>query len=100
MVCMKHGQFIPIPFSSMVDPVSGRTRVRLVDTESYAYTIARRYMVRLCEDDFDNDQVVAQYAATVGMTSAAFRERFKKSSGPTAPRRGEHRPAAGRTGIG
>ncbi len=60
----------------MLDPVTGRTRVRLVDTWSCSYEIARRYMVRLSEADVGNDEAVMRYTSSVAMTRAAFRERF------------------------
>ena len=81
MVCLRHGAFTPIPFSSMLDPLTGRTRVRLVDTSAGSYDSARRYMVRLSEDDLDNDQAVALYARAAGMTVTAFRERFRAVAG-------------------
>ena len=38
---------MPIPFDTMIDPETGRTRVRSVDVSSTRYAIARRYMIRL-----------------------------------------------------
>src|SRR3989339_1014470 len=45
MISMQGGQFVPIPYSSMVDPRTGRPRVRMVDIHSTRYAIARRYML-------------------------------------------------------
>jgi 6-phosphofructokinase 1 len=42
MVSMQGGRFVPIPFSQMLDPQTGRTRVRRVDIHSARYGIARR----------------------------------------------------------
>src|SRR5947207_13147375 len=44
MVSMQGGHFVPMPFSSLIDRETGRTRIRLVDTRSTRYAIARRYM--------------------------------------------------------
>ena len=38
----------------MLDPKTGRTRVRMVDIDTEYYKIARRYMLRLRRDDFDD----------------------------------------------
>ena len=46
MVSIQNGRFIPIPFGEILDPATGRTRVRMVDIESESYAIARRYMIR------------------------------------------------------
>ena len=42
MVMLVDGRFRPQPFSEMLDPRTGRTRVRLVDVASEQYQIARR----------------------------------------------------------
>jgi 6-phosphofructokinase 1 len=76
MVSMQGGHFVPIPFSSMIDSETGRTRLRFVDTHSTRYAIARRYMIRLRRDDFDDPLELAKLAATAHMTNEAFREQF------------------------
>jgi 6-phosphofructokinase 1 len=77
MISMQGGHFVPIPFSTMLDPVTGRTRVRTVDIHSTRYGIARRYMVRLRRDDFDNPQKLARLASSVALTPQQFRGRFE-----------------------
>jgi 6-phosphofructokinase len=77
MVSMQGGQFVPIPFADMVDAKTGRTRVRLVDTSSTRYAIARRYMIRLRRDDFEDPHELAKFAATCGLTLQEFRDRFE-----------------------
>ena len=54
MISMQGGHFVPMPFATMIDRETGRTRVRLVDITSTRYAIARRYMIRLRRDDFDD----------------------------------------------
>src|SRR4029453_8274170 len=54
MISMQAGNLVPIPFEELVDPDTGRTKVRMVDTHSTRYAIARRYMIRLRRDDFDD----------------------------------------------
>ena len=44
LISMQGGRFVPVPFDEIVDPESGRMRVRLVDVSSTRYAIARRYM--------------------------------------------------------
>jgi 6-phosphofructokinase 1 len=79
MVSMQGGTFVPIPLQSMLDPATGRTRVRLVDIHSTRYAIARRYMIRLRRDDFEDRYALARYAATCGMTPEQFRRQFESS---------------------
>lgn len=77
MISMQAGHFVPIPFAQMVDPVTGRARIRAVDTRSARYAIARRYMIRLRRDDFDDPHELAKFAATAGMTLDEFRAQFE-----------------------
>jgi len=85
MVSMQGGHFVPIPFSSMIDGETGRTRVRLVDTHSTRYAIARRYMIRLRRDDFEDPHELARFAATVHMSLQDFRRQFEYLIGYEPP---------------
>lgn len=77
MISMQGGQFVPVPFSQMLDPNTGRTRVRMVDIHTTRYAIARRYMLRLRRDDFDDPHELARFAATAHLTLEEFREQFE-----------------------
>jgi 6-phosphofructokinase len=76
MVSMQAGHFVPIPFSALIDPRTGRTKVRLVDVASTRYAIARRYMIRLRRDDVEDPRELAKLAATAGLTVEEFRRQF------------------------
>jgi 6-phosphofructokinase 1 len=77
MISMQGGHFRAIPFAEMIDPDTGRTRVRLVDIHSTRYAIARRYMIRLRRDDFEDPHELAKFAATAGLSLQAFRDEFE-----------------------
>jgi ATP-dependent phosphofructokinase / diphosphate-dependent phosphofructokinase len=77
MISMQGGHFVPIPFSKMLDPATGRTKVRLVDVHSTRYAIARRYMLRLRRDDFEDPHELAKFAATAGLSLQEFRQQFE-----------------------
>ncbi len=76
MVSIQDGRFTPISFKRMLDPATGRAKVRMVDTASQSYQIARQYMIRLNEDDFDDPAAVGRYAALTGLSPERFRQRF------------------------
>ncbi|HET8720500.1 MAG TPA: 6-phosphofructokinase, partial [Nitrospira sp.] len=76
MVSIQDGRFAPIPFKALLDPVTGRARVRMVDTESQSYQIARQYMIRLEDDDFKDQERLARHAALVHLSPEAFVQRF------------------------
>lgn len=76
MVSIQNGRFIPIPFDRILDPATGRTKVRMVDVESESYAIARRYMIRLSSDDLRQPSELSRLAGTVRLSPEQFRERF------------------------
>ena len=76
VVSMQAGQFVPIPFTELFDHATRRTKVRVVDIHSTRYAIARRYMLRLRRDDFDDEHDLAKFAATVGLSLEEFRRQF------------------------
>jgi 6-phosphofructokinase len=77
MISIDGGRFVPIPFGAMIDGGTGRTRVRLVDIASTRYAIARRYMIRLRRDDFEDPHELAKLAATARIPLEAFRDEFE-----------------------
>src|SRR6266705_78078 len=52
MVTIQSGRLVPIPFGLMVDPKTGKVRVRYVDVESEMYQTLSAYMIRLKPEDF------------------------------------------------
>ena len=76
MVSIQNGHFVPLYFKEIIDPVTQRTRVRMVDPASETFYIARRYMLRLNLADFEDPHELAKYAATAGISLEEFREQF------------------------
>jgi 6-phosphofructokinase 1 len=78
MVSLQGGNFVPIPFSQMLDPATGRTKVRMVDINSTRYAIARRYMIRLRRDDFEDPATLAKFGAVCNpkLSVDDFRKQF------------------------
>jgi ATP-dependent phosphofructokinase / diphosphate-dependent phosphofructokinase len=77
MVSMQGGNFVAVPFASMLDPKTGRAKVRLVDVASTRYAIARRYMIRLRRDDFSDPRDLAAVSAAAGLSTDEFRRQFE-----------------------
>lgn len=76
MVSIQNGYFVPLFFSDIIDPVTKRTKVRMVDPSSESFYIARRYMLRLNQADFEDPHELAKYAATCGISLEEFRKQF------------------------
>jgi 6-phosphofructokinase 1 len=77
MVSIQGGRLVPIPFDDLVEPASGKTKVRLVDTNSEGFRVARAYMIRLEADDFAHAAWVDRLADAAHLTPGAFRQRFE-----------------------
>jgi len=93
MVSMQAGNFVPVPFAEMLDPETGRARIRLVDIYSTRYAIARRYMIRIRRDDFHDPYDLAKFAATAGLSLEEFRREFEYLIADEPPALVLHDPA-------
>jgi 6-phosphofructokinase 1 len=77
MVSMQGGEFVPMPFRELLDSTTGRTRIRYVNIHSTRYAIARRYMIRLRRDDFENPHEIARFAAAAHLSLEQFKNQFE-----------------------
>ena len=76
MVSIQNGKFVPMYFKDIIDPETLKTKVRMVDPASESFYIARRYMLRLNQADFDDPHELAKLAATAGMSIDKFQKTF------------------------
>lgn len=86
VVTLQGGHFKGIPFEEMMDPATGRTRVRMVDIDSARYRIARRYMIRLRRDDFESDTELQKLAKSAKLPLDEFRKQFEYLIADEPPR--------------
>ena len=76
MVSIQNAKFVPMYFKDIIDPKTLKTKVRMVDPASESFYIARRYMLRLNQADFDDPHELAKLAATAGMSIETFKQKF------------------------
>jgi 6-phosphofructokinase 1 len=76
LISIQQGLFKPVPFTDIMDPRTGRMRVRMVDVENDRYKIGRAYMLRLKREDFDDPHELERLARTAGLSPDAFRSEF------------------------
>jgi 6-phosphofructokinase 1 len=76
MVSIQNGRFVPLYFKDILDPVTKKTKVRMVDPSSESFYIARRYMLRLSKSDFEDPYELAKYAVTCGISLEEFKKQF------------------------
>lgn len=68
---------VPVPFADLVDPDSGRTRVRPVDVTSDGYATARALQARVDASDLEDGELLAAIAKAGNLTPDETRERFR-----------------------
>jgi 6-phosphofructokinase 1 len=76
LVSIQQGRFTPVPFDNIMDPHTGRMRVRMVDIDSDRYRIAYAYMLRLKKSDFEDPRELAKLASAANTTPERFRSEF------------------------
>lgn len=85
IITLQHNQVVPIPYDQMINPVTGRTEVRLVDTSSFRYQISYRTMTRLKPDHAGDETLFERLAALTNLTAEDFKQRYGYLAG-VAPR--------------
>ncbi|MCE5285291.1 MAG: 6-phosphofructokinase [Pelosinus sp.] len=65
----------PLPFAEIIDPVTKKTQVRMVNMEGVQYRVARAFMTRLGKADFAPDQV-KKLAAVTNVSPQQFAKEF------------------------
>jgi len=76
MVTIQAGRLVPIPFGLMLDPKTGKVRVRYVDVDSEMYQTLWAYMIRLKPEDFDDPATRAALARAGNLDERELVERF------------------------
>ena len=77
VIAIDGDRFKPLPFAENIDPLTGKTRLRMVDIQSERYRVARRYMIRLNREDFEDMHQIAKLAATAGISLDEFKRTFR-----------------------
>src|SRR3990170_2716339 len=75
-VCLDGVQLRVQPFEDLLDPKTGRTRIRPVNLDSVHYRTARDYMIRLSQHDLEDDEACARLAAAARVSVEQFRSDF------------------------
>ena len=76
LIYLEDNNLSTLAFDELRDPETGRTRVRMVDTDSERYKVAREYMVHVQPQDLEDDNIVAKMAKYSNRSTEEIRERF------------------------
>jgi ATP-dependent phosphofructokinase / diphosphate-dependent phosphofructokinase len=77
MVTVQGDRLVPIAFGDIMDPATGRIRVRRVDVQSEMYGVYLSYMIRLRPEDFTDADRVRLLAAAGRLGEDEFVKRFR-----------------------
>ncbi len=76
MVALIGGKIEPIYFKDVMDPETGKTKIRLVDVNTESYEVANEYMIKLRKKDFENQESLLKLAKTANMTVDHFVKQY------------------------
>jgi 6-phosphofructokinase 1 len=76
LITRQEARIRPVPFSEIVDPKTGRTRVRGVDVESDSYRNALALQERVFQSDLDDARILASLAAAAKLSPEAAKQRY------------------------
>jgi 6-phosphofructokinase 1 len=82
LICLVDGKLQFLDFADLLDPKTGKSRIRVVDVNKPSYKIAREYMIRLEREDLeDKDKLRVLAEATSSHSKSCspdeFRARFQ-----------------------
>ena len=76
MITLRGGNLEPIPFNKIIDPQTGKIRVRMVNTNTESYQVALKYMIRLEREDLEDPETLRGLAEIASLSTEQFRQRF------------------------
>jgi 6-phosphofructokinase len=75
LIALSGGRIVPVTLEEMVDPATGRIRLRLVDVTTESYEVARKYMIRLEPHDLREPRL-SRLAAQTNLDPEGFAAAF------------------------
>lgn len=75
-ISLQGNQVVPIYSDQIMDPVTGRTGVRLVNIDSFTYRSAYKFMIRLKPQHGRDPLLLARMAMQTNLTTEAFKQRY------------------------
>jgi 6-phosphofructokinase 1 len=76
MMSRQGDRIAPVFFEDIMDPATGRTKIRYVEVRAEVYEVARHYMIRLGPHDFEDEKWLKSLADAARTTPAEFKKQF------------------------
>jgi 6-phosphofructokinase len=79
MITIQTGKMVPLNFKELLDPETGRTKIRYVDINTESYEVAEKYMIKLTPDDLRDKTKLTGLSRTAHMKPEEFVKYFSKA---------------------
>jgi len=76
MIVSYEGNIRPVPFVELINYATGKVKIRKVDINTETYEVARKYMIRLEQEDFQGERLI-NLAKVARMEPEQFKSRFE-----------------------
>jgi 6-phosphofructokinase 1 len=79
LITRQEGRIVPIPFSDLIDPATGKSKVRGVDVTSDSYRNALALQDRITAEDLEDPASLAAIAQAANLSPEEAKERYRSS---------------------
>ena len=76
LITRQQGRIVPIPFDTLMDPATGRTKVRMVDTSTDSFACGRALQVRVERSDLEDGARLGALAKAAMLSPEDARARY------------------------
>ena len=85
LIALSGGRVQPVTLDELLDPATGRVRIRMVDIATESYAVAREYMIRLELEDL-REPNLSRLSAETNLSPAEFALQFERLFATAAAR--------------
>ncbi len=79
LISIQAGKMVPIYFNEILDPKTGRTKIRPVDINTESYEVAEKYMIKITKEDLENREQIRKLSHITNMKPSEFVDYFSKA---------------------
>ncbi|MFP6654241.1 MAG: 6-phosphofructokinase [Myxococcota bacterium] len=76
MITRQDQGIVALPFDELLDPKTGKTRVRMLDVETESFAAAKTKQTRLASADFEDEELSQRLVAASNLDLNALKKRF------------------------
>jgi 6-phosphofructokinase 1 len=77
LITRQAGAIVPVPFAEIVDPATGKARVRQVDTATDSYRNAQALQERITAADLEDPEMLGRIAKAANLSAEEAKQRYR-----------------------